>query len=278
MNDKELEIRHLVQSLDAGFTLRGRCEGGMQGGAWLLTGGPGRPQDALAVLKVCRDAAARISALHEAVARLRTFGYPTPAWLASGPTGDGSAYYIADFVPGAPSTPLTVAKTRLLIETLEGQAGLDPDPAHNWSDYVLRPDPTDVPTGLVQTYLGLMRSAGPVRLPREDLVHGDFNSCNIFLRDDTVSGVIDVEALGSGTRAVDYAWLLREAHVEDYGPEVIAMIRRAGEAVAGPRVFAVCMAATVFDIVRFKLRYQPAQMREVTARLQQLGDDLTPPA
>jgi aminoglycoside phosphotransferase (APT) family kinase protein len=275
MNHEEVDVGHLVGNLRAGFTVRGRCVGGMQGGAWLLERGQGR-----AVLKVCRNAslAPRILKLKDVVARLRSFGYPTPAWLASGPTGDGSSYYIADFVPGIASTPLTAAKTRLLIETLESQAGLDPDPAHNWSDYVLRPDPAGVPAALADTYLGLMRAAGQVRLPRADLVHGDFNSCNIFLHDSAVSGVIDVEALGSGTRAVDYAWLLREAYVEDYGQEVIAMIRSAGERVAGPRVLAVCMAATVFDIVRFKLRHQPAQMGQVVARLQQLGDDLAHPA
>src|SRR5688572_3749928 len=181
MNDEQVDVRQLVASLDAGFTVRGRCEGGMQGGAWLLARGQSR-----AVLKVCRDRASRLPGLRDVVARLRAGGYPTPAWLASGPVGDGSAYYIADFVPGTPSTPLTVAKTRLLVETLEKQAGLDPDPAHNWSDYVMRPDPTDVPASLVETYMGLMRAVGPVRLPREDLVHGDFNSCNIFLHDETV--------------------------------------------------------------------------------------------
>jgi hypothetical protein len=274
MCDEEEVVWQLVTSLDIGFTVRGRCAGGMQGGAWLLADGRGRQ----AVLKVCRNALApRIPGLRDVVARLRASGYPTPAWLASGLTLDGSAYHIADFVPGTSSTPLTAAKARLLIEVLERHAGLDPDPARNWSDYVLRPDPAQVPSCLVDSYLDLMRAAGPVRLPSGDLVHGDFNSCNIFLHESAVSGVIDVEALGSGTRAVDYAWLLREAYVEGYGPEVITMIRRAGEAVAGPQGLAVCMAATVFDIVRFKLRHQPDRMDEVVARLQQLAQELARP-
>ncbi|MGH3094751.1 MAG: hypothetical protein ACRDMV_01965, partial [Streptosporangiales bacterium] len=67
--------------------------------------------------------------------------------------------------------------------------------------------------------------------------------------------VIDVDACGSGTRAVDYAWLLREAYVRRAEPEAIATIRGAGEAVAGPGVLAICAAATAFDITRFLRRF-----------------------
>jgi len=271
MNDDRETVMRLLTQLDMGLSLRGRCAGGMRGGAWLVADGHGR----LAVLKVCHnDLAPRVPVLREVVGRLRSAGYPTPEWLASGLSADGFGYWIADHVPGRASTPLTPGKTRLLLEVLESQAGLDPDPSRNWSEYVLRPDPAHVPGPVVDSYLALFEQAGPVHLPSGDMVHGDFNSCNIFLDSGAVSGVIDIEAIGSGTRAVDYAWLLREAYLENYGPEVIAMIRRAGEAVAGPEALRVCMAATVFDIFRFKLRHQPSQINEVIARLHLLAEDL----
>ncbi len=261
----------LLTQLDMGLSLRGRCAGGMQGGAWLVADTRGRP----AVLKVCdNDLAPRIPALREVVARIRSAGYPTPEWLASGLSADGFGYYLAEYLPGGPATPLTPGKTRLALEVLESQAGLDPDPSRNWSDYVLRPDPALVPGSLAERYLAMFEQAGPVGLPSDDMVHGDFNSCNIFLDGGTVSGVIDIEAIGSGTRVVDYAWLLREAYLESCGPEVIAIIRRAGEAVAGPEALRACMAATVFDIFRFKLRHQPGQIDEVIARLHLLAEDL----
>ncbi len=265
------DVAKLVERLGLGFTLRGRCEGGMQGGAWLLE----RDDGTRAVLKLCgNQLAPRIVGLHAVVDRLRRAGYPTPAWLASGMAEDGIAYHVADFVPGAPSTPLTPAKTRLLLEVLETQAGLDPCPERDWSAHVAHPDPSQVPLSLVAAFTRLAAKAGPVTLPRGDLVHGDFNSCNIFVYEERVTGIIDVEALGSGSRVIDYAWLLREAYLQNYGPEVIAMIRLAGEAVAGPAALIACMAATVYDIVRFKLRHQPDTMEEVIAGLHLLATDL----
>ncbi|GIH03746.1 hypothetical protein Rhe02_18130 [Rhizocola hellebori] len=274
--DDAAGVQALLTEHDLGFTVRGRCAGGMQGGAWLLahTGPPA--QESLAVLKICRnESASRIPGLGQVIAAIRKAGYPTPEWLASGRFSDGSGYHIARLVPGRPSTPLTSDKTEMLLRVLESQAGLDPDPARDWCDHVMRPDPAQVPTCLVDRYQRLWDEAGPVRLPGGDMVHGDFNSCNIFLDETGVSGVIDIEALGSGTRVIDYAWLLREAYLEDYGEQVAAMIQRAGQAVAGPRVLAVCAVATVFDIVRFKLRHEPEAMPRIIAQLHHLADDLT---
>jgi aminoglycoside/choline kinase family phosphotransferase len=106
------------------------------------------------------------------------------------------------------------------------------------------------------------------------MVHGDFNSCNILLHAGDVAGVIDVQDLGSGTRVMDYACLLREAYVEGYGDEVIRLIRRSGEAVAGWASLVLCVAAAAFFIVEFKLRQAPASLATVVARLHRLADDL----
>ncbi|HEX3812330.1 MAG TPA: phosphotransferase [Mycobacteriales bacterium] len=273
------EIRR-VHGLE--LTARRRFAAGLQGGAWLVADARDRP----VVLKWNRhDSAARMRQRSAAVGRARAAGYPTPAWLAAGATEDGFAYCVQEFVPGEPSTPLTPAKTALLLEVLDTQAGLDPDPATDRSVEVAAAAVADRPRqvlnelgapgrALIRRYDELLAGYGPVGLPGGDLAHGDFNSCNILLREGRVSGVIDLDGLGSGTRVIDYACLLRECYVEGYGSAVSARIHRAAEAVAGPAVLAVCATVAAFFIVEFKLRHEPAAVPEVLSHLDQLAIDL----
>ncbi len=224
------------------------------------------------------------------VDRIRSAGYPTPTWLASGVTPDGSAYHIVDFVPGVPMSrsTLTGQTAAQLVEVIEDQIGLDPDPVQAWSRYATAcafgetaSDPRPVlrsigPAGvkLVEHFDAVLAPYTALNLPDGDLVHGDFNTCNVLIHHGAVSAVIDVEACGSGTRAVDYAWLLREAYVRGAEPEAIATIRRAGEAVAGPGVLAICAAATAFDSTHYKYRYDPDSLPLMLAGLHQLADAL----
>ena len=85
-------------------------------------------------------------------------------------------------------------------------------------------------------------------------------------------------ASASGSRAVDYACLLRESYVEDYGDDVIRIVRRAGEAVAGWPTLVTCAAAAAHFIVGFKLRHEPPAVPATLARLHRLADDLARPA
>jgi aminoglycoside phosphotransferase (APT) family kinase protein len=282
----------LVEELNAAHGLRlhvrERCASGMQGGAWILGNAAGR----LAVLKHGPPGAGTdIRRIAAAVGIVREAGYPTPAWLASGTTTTGTSYWVQDYVPGRPATPLTASTTELLVDVLEHQAGLDPAPDRNWgsrvtamalSDEVGRPRGTVRGLGpagatLLAAYDRLLADAGHTHLPGQDMVHGDFNSCNILLHAGGVAGIIDVQDMGSGSRVVDYACLLREAYVEGYGDDVIRLIRRAGEAVAGWASLVLCAAAAAFFIVEFKLRHEPAVLATVLARLHRLADDLADP-
>jgi len=270
------------------FALHSRCPAGLQDGAWRLTDPDGR----LAILKWRPDGSA-VQMVHRArtVARLRAAGYPTPAWLAAGATSDGCVYYVQDFVPGMPCHPLTAAAADLLVNVLERHAGLDPDPGRDRNEHVKRmafDESADSPRqtarqlgppghALVAHYEELLDRHRAVQFPRGDLVHGDFNTCNVLIHQGRVSGVIDIEALGSGTRVIDYACLLRESYVDDYDLAVRRTIRGAGEAIAGPGVLAVCVSATAFDIVGFKLRHEPAHIHRTLARLHRLADDLAGP-
>lgn len=267
------------------FTLEERCRGGLQGGAWYLTDPDGTP----AVLKWrTHGGTNRIARQPTLVEGIRAAGYPTPAWLAAGVTPAGVVYHVQDFVAGEPMTTMTGRTAAQLVEVIERQAGLDPDPAHNWSPYVAGcargegpDDPRPVLRGLgrpgvelIEHFDAVLAAYGDIVLPDGDLVHGDFNTCNVLAHDGEVTGVIDLEAFGSGTRAIDYAWLLREAYVEGATPEAVATIREAGEAVAGPGALALCATATAFDITRFQLGHNPADLLPVIASLHRLADDL----
>jgi hypothetical protein len=286
-------IRRLVEHINTAhatrFELRGRCAHGLQGGAWTLADDAGR----LAVLKLWPGSGPDLGPVAAAVGHVRAAGYPTPAWLASGTSASGASYWVQEYVPGRAATPLTASTVGTLVDVLERQAGLDPGPARDWGQRVTAMALSDEDGGLravvrglgsvggslLDDYDRLLDRAGGVRLPGRDMVHGDFNSCNILLDEGGgIRGVIDVQDMGTGSRAVDYACLLREAYVQDYGDEVTRVIRRGGEAVAGWAPFVVCVAAAAFFIVGFKLRHEPAAIPATLARLQLLADDLARPA
>lgn len=200
------------------------------------------------------------------VDRVRAAGYPTPRWLAAGETADGTTYQVVDFVSGESMlrSRLTLRTVEHLIEVIERQSGLDPDPTLNWSEYVREcafgdgendPRPMTRRLGqsgidLIDRFDALLAPYAGLELPRADLVHGDLNTSNVMCQNDEITGIVDAESLGSGTRALDYATLLPRLLKQGASPEVISAIRRAGQQVAGPGVFAACGAAVAFDSVR----------------------------
>lgn len=101
---------------------------------------------------------------------------------------------------------------------------------------------------LVDACERLLAVHGPVTLPTGDLVHGDFRPGNILIDADHVSGVIDIEALGSGTRIFDYATLL-SAHT--ITPDALRLLVTAGEQVDGPGALAFCFAHVVLGLAVF---------------------------
>jgi Ser/Thr protein kinase RdoA (MazF antagonist) len=158
-------------------------------------------------------------------------------------------------------------------------------PERNWSAYVLAEldvckelvrRQVPVASGLVDRYEQVLDQFGAVELPGGDLVHGDFNSCNVLVHHGKVSGAIDIAGLGSGTRTIDYAWLLREAYAEGTDDsEIIRLIRRAGEAVAGPEALAFCAIFTALDWLLWMAHHLPHDVPAVIDGLHRLADDLT---
>ena len=69
-----------------------------------------------------------------------------------------------------------------------------------------------------------------------------------------LSAVIDIEALGSGTRVFDYATLLDHQEADD---DTTALLIGAAIDVAGPAVLAHCFAHVALDLVLFLHRRFP---------------------
>jgi aminoglycoside phosphotransferase (APT) family kinase protein len=266
------------------FLLLGDLSGGFQSGTWLLGDGGEAPS---AVLKWAprREGPERILRAAAAVAKARAAGYRTPAWLAAGVTGDGFPYHIQRFVPGGPAPALTADVARRLVPLLESQRGLDADPAHCWSRHVQaqlgggadgarRAVAATGAAGreFVAAHHALVAASGGPDLPAGDLVHGDFRPANVLFSSGQTPVAVDVEALGSGTRAYDYATLLTEDTVDPAGWETI---RTAGVRVAGPAVLGRCFALTALELADFvRLRVPgrlPALLGPLTDRTRALS-------
>jgi len=197
------------------------------------------------------------------VGRLRLRGYPTPTWLFSGVTEQGVSYGVQELVDGDGGSWSAVPLPAVLA-SIELQACLGEPATETWSTYiewVLSSD--DGPLGVLQAMgsqgQGLVDHLRAVlaafhdcRLPDGDLVHGDLGTGNLLVRDGRLVAIIDTDAMGPGTRVVDYAWLLREAYQEHVAAEDKALVQLAGQSVAGRGVLAKCAAATALDIVAFE--------------------------
>ena len=255
-------LEEVNDTLQGTYQLVRPLQGGFQSGAWLIRDDAGRH----AVLKWTPDRrwAEQIQRASRAVAVVRRRGYPTPAWLAAGVTASGSGYQVQEYVPGRPREYLTEGTARRAVDLLELQSDLDPDPGRSWSEY-LNTRFRDGWASTISEVSGI-GVAGPelaghaARLlsrydlpvfPEADLVHGDFRLGNILFDGEIVSGVIDIEALGSGTRVFDYATLLDHDLADETAVEFLVA---AGSEVAGPAVLAYCLVHVVLDLALFMHR------------------------
>ena len=281
-------LAQVNRSHASAYVLAGRLAGGNQGGVYLLSA----PDGGLAVLKWSDDPgwAGQVRRAASAVERARRGGYPTPAWLVAGTTADGCPYHVQRFVPGTPIADLEIGSVELLLDLVERQAGLDPDPGRDWSAHVaasvfedvegvgrwLRGQGVDC-VAIVDAYAKLCAPYRAESLPGGDLVHGDLSTRNVLVTVGRVSGVVDIEALGSGTRVVDLAALLREGYLWRGDPRALRRLRRAAEAIAGPAVLAVCVAASVLGVLGFELRRRSPHARAALGGALRLADELSRP-
>lgn len=247
--------------------LHGRLSGGYQSGAYLITDPAGRR----AVLKWSdsRGWAPTVVAAAPVVASARAAGWPTPAWLAVGTTAAGYPYQVQDFVEGTTQEAITHDWLDLTLPAVAKQAGLGRDGMRDWSRYdhdvVYGPQNDNraavANSGPEGAYLNdvisrLNRNHEDVTLPADDLVHGDLNPENVLVADGQLAALIDVEAVGRGTRLHDlttlllYDWLWGDHAVQD-------RLARECRDVAAPGWMEVTLSAGTVDLLAFGVQHWP---------------------
>jgi aminoglycoside phosphotransferase (APT) family kinase protein len=271
--DTEQVVTELNVALGTNYELTGRLTGGLQGGAYELTTGTTR-----VVLKWSNDPswAPRVYRAARLVEKARAVGYPTPAWLAVGTSSDGSPYQLQEFVEGTQPTDASTIDQALatqLVEICETQHGLVDDAEANWSNYVhgivfegwdgmwetvRQYDETSAE--LIAGYEQLCRPYREVELPTTDLVHGDLNVGNLLVHNNRITGIVDIEAAGGGTRAYDLVALATSAARDNAPPGIDEFFYEAALKAAGHAATAVCAASAYASITAFVHTISPASL------------------
>lgn len=177
-----------------------------------------------------------------------------------------------------PSEEALLSRT-VLDEVIEMQAGLAPDPQHSWSGYVntwyqerwtsIVDEVRDVGAeGLVEVCSRLLAMHDGPDLPETDLVHGDFRLSNVLFVGDRVAGVVDIEAVGSGSRVFDYATTLDCRAADD---DAIAFLVGAAVRAGGRGALARCLVHVFLDLVLF-VRDHPETLTSPAGRARELAE------
>jgi aminoglycoside phosphotransferase (APT) family kinase protein len=262
-------VAELNVALGTDYRVVRQLTGGLQSTAWELTDG--------AVLKWTDNPAwaPRVRRAAELVRRARAVGYPTPAWLAVGTTAAGSPYQLQEFVPGRPPA-LDVALARQVIEICELQSELiSEDHEVTWSgwSYGVVFDGWDGVWERVQAYddeaAELLQRygelCGPYRdqeLPHHDFVHGDLNMGNLLAADGRITGIVDIEAGGAGSRAYDLVALAASAARDGAADGVDELFVEAALRASGRAAVAVSAAAAFASVAEF-VHERPAYAQEL---------------
>jgi len=258
-------LRVINQAEGRALRLVRRLPGGFQEGAYEVREG----RERLVLKWHTRDTPLeRLVETAEIVDAARDAGWPTPAWRLVGITDTGVRYVVTDFVEGVHPEVLTPSILDELLRVNELQTALAPATEQEWSRYALETvfhdrdqmfsavaassaEGRDLERAIVAACSG--GESAP--LPDQDLVSGVFALENILFRDGHVAGVIDVGAIGRGSRVFDLSVLY--ARVGTYDDLVEQRLRSAAEQVAGPLLFRVTLAAEVIGLLFFGTRHWP---------------------
>ncbi|CAN5671441.1 hypothetical protein BH24ACT5_BH24ACT5_08080 [soil metagenome] len=219
---------------------------------------------------------------------VRSMGYPTPTWFASGSTAEGVNWSIQEFVDGQPLSELDVASAEVFIELVERQRSLRPPTVMNWNPYirahVFGPHPShraliaaagDV-RKLLDHAISFAAPYEPTPLLDNEMVHGDLNVSNILMRDGRVVAVVDIEGTGRGCAVYDV--LSPAANGVSWNSDPVAVDRLVGYAIdtygAGP--VAIAVACLVIETTGWYLTATPAGIEHRVARHHNWIDDLRP--
>jgi aminoglycoside phosphotransferase (APT) family kinase protein len=266
----ESVVGELNVALGTDYQLVRQLPGGFQSSAYELTDGAAR-----VVLKWTDDPgwAPRVRRAEELVRRARAAGYPTPEWLAVGTTAAGSPYQLQEFVVGVglhDASMITESLAREMIAICETQRGLVPEEGISWSAYsrgVVFEDWDGVwervrgyggeSAEILHGYEELCRPYRDEKLPDDDLVHGDLNVGNLIVNNGRISGIIDIEAAGAGSRAYDLVSLATSAARDGAPPGIDELFLQAALHTAGHPTTTISAATAYATITGFIQNHAP---------------------
>ncbi len=259
-----VEVRDRVNTYcQTDFELLRKLPGGRQGGAWVVA--QGGDQEQVLTFTQHSGIAARRAETAGLIEKLRGKGYPTPPWRHWGVLDDDLAFVVSDLVDGRPSSWEVINPERL-IATVELQADIALPAAETWSTYALATleDPEGLRAVVASlgsdgtAFLDRLDAGLPdltdVRLPDTDAVHGDLESGNILLTPTGEIQIIDLDSCGPGTRALDYAWLYRDAYSHGATRTTTSALRRQGLRIVGDAGWAACLSLACLELVSFVAR------------------------
>lgn len=271
-------LRFVNDQHDARWCLDRALSDDTRGCTWALSDSSGKR----AVLKWTsqRAWAPQVLRASETIVHARAHGYPTPAWLAVGVTQDGFPYEVQEWVLGSSPASLDAHVAALLAAVVALQAGIAPTTEQNWSGYAHRvvfenesrlhddvAEFSEATRRVIDRIDQLCAEHRGHRLPDDDLVHGDLSWQNVLIEHSRISGIIDAEALGRGTRAIDLLTPLRQAYVLGSDEAVRAQLLEAAVTAADPGVLSVCAGSDAINILAFGIRRWPDRVDKVANRV-----------
>ncbi len=161
----------------------------------------------------------RASRAAEMLATLRGRGVPTPELLWWGPLDEQWGIFIQSWLPGEPLEALDGPLLENLITIVERQANVDVAPDDwslswwvgavvfdGWEDWWQ--DSERAAPQLTRRLQAFLEPACGASLPTSDIVHGHLGIRNALAHDGVITGIVDWDHVGVGTRALDYTCLL----------------------------------------------------------------------
>jgi hypothetical protein len=159
----------------------------------------------------------------EVLALLAGRGYPVPRSLWHGMLDESWSLVVQSRLPGEPIRTLDGRTLDGLLRLIDLQADvglgtggwdvswwLEVVLFQGWEHWWERAEEAAPTTS--RRLRAFLAPASDHRLPYTDAVHGDFNLTNVLTQTGAITGVVDWDHVGMGSRAVDLAGLLFDVH------------------------------------------------------------------